>query len=431
MPVIATEPRPVVGPEAHAEAAWQKLQTPGTRAAERKEAGYAFAAACRAIEEHEPSAALALAELAVSLDPLSLSRALAAARILAEVGTTEAVAALVRIALSQDIAVASRALSVLPSMRTSQAAQALLTDAVRDGTTGAEIQRRSLLAPGLGRQLITSDDFEATAWARTHPIATVRAAWARALARAGGPAASAYLPAMTDDPEALVRVWAAFGLVLEGETDALPVLVRCVRSRRSDERAAAVGLLGVLPLPAAAPHVLAATSDRSPLVACIALMRSAHVGVRGGLLALADQLDHRRTDIVEHAAWALRELLGSDPGFAWSGRRLTPASVAAVRARCRSTHEVWAPASRYLHGEPLTARAVARELDEPAGGAAEAAFFTLLGMSGRSFGYDPAADEVANREPARRLAAWAEENGRSMIPGAFYHRGALVSPDRR
>ncbi len=422
MPVIAREHGSFSGPAAHAEAAWQKLNTPGAPTEERVEAVAAFAAACRVIGEHGPRAVDELAALAVSGVP-------SAARILAEVGTTEAAEALVRIALTQDIALAGHAFAALSSMRTSQTAQALLIDAVHD-SPGADAHRRGLLAPGLARQLVTSDDFDATLWAGTHPLANVRAAWARALSRAGGPAAATHLPAMAADPDPLVRMWAAFGLILEGDTSALPVILRCLRSRRSEERAAAVGLLGVLPLPAAALPVLETTGDRSPVVACAALLRAAHLGVRASLLTIADQLDHARADIVEHAVWALRELLGEDPGFAWSGRRLTAASVAAVRARCRGAHELWAPRSRYLRGAPMTASAVAAALDEPSGCDAEAAFFTLLGMSGCSFGFDPAADEVANREPARKLQAWAAEHGRSLIPGAFYLRGALVHAER-
>ncbi len=423
MAVMATGLGTFGGPEAHAEAAWQKLHTPGTGVAERIEAAAAFTSACRAIEAHGPASVAQLEALASSTAPLPPSRALCAARILAEVGTTEAVASLIRIALCRDIAVAGRALAALTSMRISQAAQSQLIDTMRDHTTGPEAQRRSMLAPGLARQLVTSDDFEATAWARHHPLVTVRAAWTRALARAGGPAAATHLPELTDDPEAIVRVWAAFGLVLEGDTSALSVLARSLRRRRSEERVAAVGLLGVVPLPEAAPHVLAATADCSPMVACAALVRAAHVGVRESLLALASRLDHERADAVEHAAWALRALLGEDPGFVWSGRRLAPASVSAVRARCRATHELWAPETRYLQGRPLTAEAAAKALNGPSGSEAEAAFFTLLGMSGCSFGFDPAADEVANRIPMRKLKAWASEHGRSLIPGAFHHCG--------
>ncbi len=107
MPVIAGD-----GPEAHAEAAWQKLHTPGTNTAARSEAARAFAVACRAIEEHGPPAVERLSALTLSTDPAVASRADTAARILAEVGTTEAIDALVDIALSPDIAVAT-----MPSRR--------------------------------------------------------------------------------------------------------------------------------------------------------------------------------------------------------------------------------------------------------------------------------------------------------------------------
>jgi HEAT repeat protein len=428
MPVIATEPRSFLGPETHAEAAWQKLHTPGTGPEERVEAIESFAAACRALEEYGMRSVKALEELALSADPAALPEAFCAARILAEIGTADAADALVRVALSPDIAVAGRALAALPSMRLSQVSQTRLIDAMRGQATLADTHRRSLLAPGLARQLLVSDDFEATAWARLHPLVTVRAAWARALARVGGAAAKAHLPAMADDPEAIVRVWAAFGRILEGDTGALAILVRGLASRSCEERVASVGLLGVLPLPEVVPHVLAATLDRSPVVACAALMRAGHLGVRDSLLAIAAQLDHRRTDVVEHAAWALRDLLGEDPGLAWSGRRLTAACVGEVRAACRATHALWAPGMRYLEGRPLDARAVARVLDRPAGGDVEAAYFTLLGMSGCSFGFDPAADEVANRRSVRKLAAWAAERGRCLIPGAFHHRGTVVRP---
>jgi len=441
-----TDLTPSAGAEGHAELAWQELHTPGESSAARVEAIEAFRQACRAIEQGGPSAIEPIAALASAAKPASEARTPsgpagqisprphAAARILAEVGTTEAAAALVRIALHTDILIAGRALDALPSLRISQAAQSLLVDAVRGATSGAEGQRRSLLADGLGRQLVTGADFEATLWARAHPLANVRAAWARALARAladagapsGNPSATASLREMLDDPDSMVRAWAAFGLVLAGEVRALSVLARCARSRRSDERAAAVGLIGVLPLPEAVPPVLTATDDRSPLVARAAIVRAGNLGVRTGLLAVAGQLSCKRTDVVEQAAWTLRELLGQDPGFAWSGRRLTAASAAAVMTRCRAIHERWAPRTRYMHGQTMTAHAVSCTLER---GEADAqpAFFTLLGMSGRSFGYDPGADEVANRGAVEALVAWAAEHGSGLAPGAFYFRGERMS----
>jgi HEAT repeat protein len=419
----AIETRPAHGAENHAQAAWQRLQTPGTPAEGRAEAIEAFAEACRAIEDRGPAAIHAIARTVESKDPGMSARATAAARILAEVGTWEAAAALIRIALSDDITVAGRALGALPSMRVSQAAQALLVDAVRTPAPFVEEQRRSLLAEGLGRQLVAGADFEATAWAAEHPLENVRCAWTRALARVGGPAALAHLPARLDDADATVRAWAAFGLVLEGDLDKLPLLVQCARGRSAGERAAAVGLLGVLPVPEAVTPVLAATTDRSPLVARAAIVRAGQLGVRASLLAISDQLENRRADIVEQAAWSLRDLLGEDPGFAWMGRRLTAASVAAVRGRCRAAHEAWPPRLRHALGRLITPDAAAKALD---GAGSQAAYFTLLGMCGCSFGYDPGADAVANREPIRKLRRWATDERRSLTPGAFYLKGKVV-----
>jgi hypothetical protein len=172
--------------------------------------------------------------------------------------------------------------------------------------------------------------------------------------------------------------------------------------------------------------VLAATADRSPLVARAAIVRAGHLGVRASLLAISDQLENKRADLVEQAAWSLRDLLGEDPGFAWMGRRLTPASVAAVRARCRSAHEAWPPRIRHAQGRPITPDAAAKALDGAAGGDNQAAYFTLLGMCGCSFGYDPGADVVANREPIRKLRRWATDEHRSLVAGGFYLKGKLV-----
>lgn len=427
MAVIATFSRPTEGPLEHAEAAWQRLHTPGTAAADRWEAAGAFAAACRAVEERGPAAIDPIARRAASTDPAESMLAEAAARILAEVGTIEAARALVRLALLTDAAVSRRALSAMPSMRVSQATQSLLVDAVHGAGLGVEAQRRGLLGDGLGRQLVTGPDFEATAWAASHPLAVVRCAWAKALARCGGPVASTYLRPLRDDQDAAVRAWAAFGLVLEGDTTALDELVRGARSRRSDERAAAVSLLGMLPLPDVLGPVFAAIPDRSPLVARTALLRAASLGTREALPALATQLDSRRADLVEQAAWSLRDLLGEDPGFAWSGRRLTPASAASVRARCRATHETWSPQTRHLGGRPLTAWTAAAAIGGVGATDPQAAFYTLLGMSQLSFGFDPAADMVANRDPIRKLRAWAAEHGRRLLPGGFYFRGTMVA----
>ncbi len=214
----------------------------------------------------------------------------------------------------------------------------------------AEVQRRSLLGPGLARQLVSSDDFEDTAWAKVHPFAAVRASWARALSGAGGPTAATHLASMVDDADVSVRAWAAFGLVLGGETGALALLVRCANSRRSEERVAAVGLLGVVPLPGAVAPVLLATSDRSPVVACAALVRCAHLGSRDGLLAIAEQLDHsarrrRRARRLGPARVARRgprvRVVGPTPhhGERGGGAR-----------RSRATHELWAPETRYVQG---------------------------------------------------------------------------------
>ena len=414
---------PAGGAEEHAEAAWRKLRTPGEGAGARVEAIDAFQRACRAIEARGPEAIGPIAALVRLPMPGSSARALAAARILAEIGTTEAAKALVDLALQEDIVVAGRALEALPSMRCSQAAQALLVDAVSRPAGSAEAQRRSLLADGLGRQLVAEADFEATLWARSHPLAYVRASWARALARTGGAAAQTLLAGLLDDEDAQVRAWAAFGLVLEGRGEALSALVRCAGSRRSDERAAAIGLLGVLPIPDAVAPVIAATADRSPLVARAAIVRAGQSGVRGALLAIAAQLENKRTDVVEQAAWSLRELLGADPGFAWVGRRLTPASAIAVTAKCRATHELWPNGTRFSRGRLLTAEAAARSLDGTYGVDPQAAYFTLFGMSGRRFGYDPGADEIANRNAARSLAKWAAEHSAGLIPGAFYFGG--------
>lgn len=70
----------------------------------------------------------------------------------------------------------------------------------------------------------------------------------------------------------------------------------------------------------------------------------------------------------------------------------------------------------------MTAQAVARLLDRGESDP-QSAFFTLLGMSGRSFGYDPGADEVANRGPVESMVEWAFEHGKDLLPGAFDFRG--------
>jgi hypothetical protein len=174
-------------------------------------------------------------------------------------------------------------------------------------------------------------------------------------------------------------------------------------------------------------HVLAAIPDRSPLVARTALSRAASLGVKDSLPALAAQLDSRRPEVLEQAAASLRDLLGEDPGFAWTGRLLTPASVAAVRARCRAAHDTWAPRTRHLRGRPLTAWTAAAAIGGAGGMEPQAAFYTIFGMSQLSFGFDPAADMVANRDPIRKLRAWAAEQGKNMMPGGFHFRGLLAA----
>ncbi len=98
-----------------------------------------------------------------------------------------------------------------------------------------------------------------------------------------------------------------------------------------------------------------------------------------------------------------------------------------MTARCRATHELWSPGMRHARGRPITAQAMARSLDGTNGEDPQAAYFTLLGMSGRSFGYDPGADEVANRKAAQSLVEWAFEHGRGFLPGAFYFRGGRLT----
>lgn len=399
-------------------------QPPGPSPDEVVRAVTAFRAACAALDATGSRAIPVLAGRLTSPDPLAFSHAQAAARILAELADPDAASALLQAALSEDPTVSFRAWFALRNLRRSAASYTRIADVVQDaGADGARGQR-DVLADAMGRQLTADRYGEVAAWASSHSSAYVRQSIVKALARGGGPQAVLHLRAALADGDPIVSSWAAFGLVLESHDEAaFGTLLTHSRAKRAEVRVEAIGLLGVLPVPAAVEPLIDATRDRSGNVRLAAIVGCGNMGVRQCLPALAKLLAHDHAQTVEQAAAVLATLLGRDPGYAWQSRRVAPEAVQRVQVLCRDTFEQWGPDERHVRGAVMTAGVLAEAL---LGFDTGAAFWSFVGMAGQRFDFDPAADLIANWDAVERLRAWASADGAALRPGGFYLCGRLI-----
>lgn len=399
-------------------------QSPAPPGTDPDRAVASFRAACHALDAVGPRAIEVLARAIASPNPLEFSRAQSAARILAELVDPDAAGALLRAALAHDPASSFRAWFALRNLRRSPAHFAEVAGvAMLTAPTEVEQRRRDLLADALGRQLHAERYAEVAAWASSQrPY--VRQTIVKALARWGGPAAVAHLETALADGDRIVASWAAFGLLFEVEhADALRVLVASRRAKQAKLRAEVVGLLGLLPHPAAVKPVIESTEDAATGVRLAAIVGAGNAGVRQSLLALSALLDHKSAAVAEQAAAILRDLLGHDPGYTWKARRLSAVSVERVRKLCREIHDQWAPGERHVRGALATA---ARFADALTGFDTGAASWSLVGMAGQRFGLDPAADVIANWDAIQQVRAWATTQGGALRAGAFYLRGEIM-----
>lgn len=379
--------------------------------------------------EATPSAMHVIVERASTANAFDASAAQAAARMLAEIGGARATQALLELTLSTDLTQSLRGWFALGNLRRSPEHYELVAARAVNASAGVA-SAQNLLADALGRQLSADKYGEAMAWAQRHPVSYVRQAMFKALARRGGPEAELFLREALTDDDPVIAGWAAFGLLMEGHHEGAPrapidVLLALQRSKSKEARLEAVTLLGLLPHPESVAPVLDSTSDRVAAVRLAAIVGCGNLGVRESLPALTPLLAHSSPATAEQAAAILRDLLGEDPGYQWQGRALTAASIAEVQGLCQRLSQTWIPGKRYLHGELGSSAGYARAVVE---GTPSSAFWSLAGMAGQRFDYDPTADVIANWEPLSRLRAWAALEGASLSPGGFYLHGQVLSP---
>lgn len=364
-----------------------------------------------------------LRELVFGTQYVSFSQAQTAARLLSELSFPESTQALLDAAFSPDIVVANHGWQALRCLPQSEANFLMLLEAFnRPVSNDREEHCQRLLIDALGRQTLPAFYPAAAQWMQEHSDKYVRRSLAMTLAVVGGTDAIPILQSVLNDPDDIVQIRAAFGLILCGQIELLERPLEALQSRVVEIRSEAVNWLGLIPLPSVTQLLLTQLSDRSTQVRMSCIVRVHDIGVRESLIQLVELLGDRNAQIVEQAAVMLNSLAGVELAYHWQGRRLIPDSIITVREVCEQIYETWIPNYRYLHGQPMTITNLANLLFSYQG---QTAYWILVGMTGQRFGFDPRVDILSNWQPAQQWKLWAKNHENTFNPGAWYFLGHL------
>lgn len=380
-----------------------------------------FHSACQQLNSMGPESVAILRAVLFSTHFRDFNRAQTSARILAALRFPEAIQVLLDAALSPDVMVMTRGQRALQYLSPSEAAfHAISNTFSAPAVDEADQQRRKQLIDALGRQMVPEFFAAATLWMQNHPDVYVRRSLAMSLAIVGGSSATTILQTALNDRDTIVKLRAAFGLILAAEQQHLDILIGAIRAKSAPIRTEATTLLGLLTLPTVIQPVLHSLADASTAVRMAAIVRSHDVGVREALIHLADLLTDKNVQVAEQAAALLQSLTGKTLPYQWKERRLTADSVNAVMTDCQQLYNTWQPNIRYLHGQLLT---LSRLADALLSGFATAAFWNLVSMTGQHFGFDPRVDILVNYDAYQRWQLWAKEHDEEFRAGYWYYLG--------
>ena len=214
---------------------------------------------------------------------------------------------------------ATRGLQALRLLPPSEANFNLLTTAFNTRAADEDRFRHELLIEALARQKVESFYPAATIWMQDNPNTLVRRTLVKTLAADFSEAVVPILQVALDDNDHIVRIRAAFGLVLAGGREHLDLLIEAARAKNVDIRNETITWLGIVPLLEVLNPVLESLTVSSTQVRLAGIVRAHDIGERSALLQLMKLLEDKSTKVVEQAAVMLQSLVGKDLSFRWKG----------------------------------------------------------------------------------------------------------------
>ncbi|MGB8507341.1 MAG: hypothetical protein WCD76_02965 [Pyrinomonadaceae bacterium] len=236
------------------------------------------------------------------------------------------------------------------------------------------------------------------------------------------------------------RLDAAFYLALTGDRRGIEFLERFAAGEETTLAARAALFLAWLARPEAVGVIEGLLRNTDPHVAGVALDAASALHAAAlcpALLHLAAQSSASQTDPPPLADDAVKVLLKLTGAQLPEGRieyvdssleELTPPSRQIAVTFLQTATRKLNPALRYVEGELLTLAHLAARLSSPHSGEMRAAAYNLRAITGEDYGFDPAADLIANL-PA--IVAWRERAARDspMPPGKWAFAGMPLSSD--